>query len=120
MPLSREDTHNLVFMFSWLEERLRRMERVLLVLVQQGRAEMATIQEILDDENTETGDLAALVTVVHSQQDTIATQTQLIADLQASQGQLTPEQQAQLDAINVTQDENRATIQSLLPPAPPA
>lgn len=78
---------------------------------------MATIQEILDDENTETGDLAQLVDVVNSQQATIAAQAQTIADLQAQQGNLTPEQQATLDAVNAAQKANEQTITSLLPPA---
>jgi multidrug resistance efflux pump len=79
---------------------------------------MATIQELLDDENVETGDIAQLVTVVQSQQATIAAQAQTIADLQANAGQLTPEQQATLDATNAAQKANEATLESLLPPAP--
>ena len=90
------------------------------LLLEREDLEMATIQEILDDENVETGDLAQLVDVVKSQQDTIAQQQQVIADLQASQGQLTPEQQAQLDAIKAAQDANDATIKSLLPEPAPA
>ncbi len=78
---------------------------------------MATIQDILDDETTETADLATLVTVVQGLQQSVTDLQALVAELQASAGGLTPEQQASLDAINAAQDANDATIKSLLPPA---
>ncbi len=78
---------------------------------------VATIQEILDDETTETADLATLVTVVQGLQQSVTDLQALVAELQASAGGLTPEQQASLDAINAAQDANDATIKSLLPPA---
>ncbi len=78
---------------------------------------MATIQEILDDETTETADLATLVTVVQGLQQSVTDLQALVAELQASAGGLTPEQQSALDAINAAQDANDATIKSLLPPA---
>lgn len=104
------------FLITW--ERQARIERTLDKILRMEKHEMATIQELLDDETVETTELGQLVTVVSGQQDTIAAQAQTIADLQAQQGQLTPEQQAQLDAINAAQKANEATITSLLPAAP--
>lgn len=91
--------------------------RVLKRLSEMEQTIMGTLQDILDTETAEGGEITQLV-------DAFNTQSALIDDLRAqiaalAPGTLTPDQQATIDAIIVKAQENQAAITAVLPaPAP--
>ncbi len=85
-------------------------------LIQQGEMIMNTLQEVLDDVTAEKTLIASVLTLVSGLQ-------QQLADALAGVN-LTPAQQAAVDAIFTQVEENKAALGTALtantPPAPPA
>lgn len=93
-------------------------ERILHKLTEMETRIMATLSDVLADEQAEGGEITQLVDAYNAQTATIADLQAQIASL--APGTLTADQQAQIDATFAQAETNKAAISAVLPAPPPA